>query len=211
MGSPSKQVYTCYKNRSSNTGKFGIKNPHCLDNEFLWDQVSRKCVKSFPNQTADVVKIARSVQALHELELEHDAVSSLAFGREITRRGIRWPANFPPDGDIEARMDADEAAEIPPFQAGSGWTGYFEHSAPLDYAVVTDLGEQTAELGHDLTQLNSLSTGINFCGISNMRGAILTDISCELYKCTLASAPVSSLWRWKAKTMVKKNRQGLTN
>lgn len=95
---------------------------------------------------------------MHELELEDDAVLSLALGREITRRGIRWPANFPADGDIEARMDADEAAAQPAATAshGAAGRGYFETLRALglcgDDNRLTDLGEQTAELGHDLTQ-----------------------------------------------------------
>ena len=94
---------------------------------------------------------------MHELELEHDAVSSLAFGREITRRGIRWPANFPIDGDIEARMDADEAAAAYATETshGAAGRGYFETLRVLglcdDDNRLMDLGEQTAELGHDLT------------------------------------------------------------
>lgn len=112
-------------------------------------------MKSFPNQKADVVVLVQSLQALRDLDEQGGEVTSLEFGREITRRRIRWPRGFPDDGDIEAHMTEAEDNARNPLQAAHAASarGFLELFRCLELCDeekrLTELGMATVERGFD--------------------------------------------------------------
>ena len=112
-------------------------------------------MKSFPNQKADLVELARSLQALLDLHGKGDEITALEFGREITRRQIRWPRGFPDDGDIEAYMSNSENKAKHPTSSSHGAAArgileLFRHLGLCDEEhQPTGLGMSTVEKGYN--------------------------------------------------------------